>query len=72
MSAKYRTDFHALADGERVTLHPSERNRLHRKPVTATHSNGFFYCDGTPLELGPDYYFGDVHEMLHGYTREQA
>ena len=49
-----------LNDGDRVRLYPNEINPIHRRPVEATYSNGYFYCDGTSPMDGPDYYFGDV------------
>jgi len=49
-----------LSDGDRVRLHPNASNPLHKRPVMATYSSGYFYCDGSRYEDGPDYYFGDV------------
>ena len=42
-----RTDFDAIPDGATIILHPREANPLHRAPVEATHSIGFFYCNGS-------------------------
>lgn len=50
----------SLCDGDRVTLHPNASNPIHKRPVGATFSGGYFYCDGTDPTEGPDYYFGDV------------
>lgn len=49
-----------LKDNDRVRLYPNESNPLHKQPVMATYSRGYFYCDGTDPMDGPDYYFGDV------------
>ena len=49
-----------LYDGARVRLVPLPENPLHRRPVLATFSGGYFFADGTPPEEGPDYYMGDV------------
>lgn len=65
-----RTDFEALEDGARLVLYPTEDNPLHKEPVAATYSGGFFYCDGTSEEEGPDYFFGDVFLYNHGFTLE--
>ena len=43
-----------------MRLHPNASNPIHKRPVEATYSNGYFYCDGTSPMDGPDYYFGDV------------
>ena len=53
-------DVNELNDGDRVRLTPNAANPLHKKPVVATYSGGYFYCDGTSPMDGPDYYFGDV------------
>ena len=63
-----RTDFENLSDGDRVTLHPIAGNPLHKAPVVATYSSGYFYCDGSKPEDGPDYYFGDVLTYNAGFT----
>ncbi len=62
-----RTDFEHLEDGERITLYPNADNPLHKKPVTATYSGGYFYCDGSDLMEGPDYYLGDVLDYNDGF-----
>ena len=49
-----------LEDGEQVILYPNADNPLHKQPIRATHQGGYFYCDGSKPEDGPDYYFGDV------------
>ena len=53
-------DVNSLNDGDRVSLTPNAANPLHKRPVEATYSGGYFYCDGTSPMDGPDYYFGDV------------
>lgn len=53
-------DVNELADDSRVRLHPNAANPLHKAPVLATYSGGYFYCDGADPMDGPDYYFGDV------------
>lgn len=63
-----RTDFENIENDSRVTLHPLPDNPLHRKPVGAFFSNGYFYCDGNKGEDGPDYYFGDVLRFNEGFT----
>lgn len=64
-----RTDFNTLQDGDEIILHPTPRNPLHKKPVKAIYSSGYFYCDGTRPEDGPDYCFGDVLTFNEGFTR---
>jgi hypothetical protein len=49
-----------LDEGARVKLYPNGRNPLHKKPIMATYSQGYFYCDGSDPCDGPDYYVGDV------------
>lgn len=66
-----RTDFENLQDGERITLHPNAENLLHKKPVNAIFSSGYFYCDGSKPEDGPDYYFGDVLRYNDGFTEQE-
>ena len=65
-----RTDFENLHDGQRVRLFPAPSNPIHRAPVSATFSGGYFYCDGTPPTEGPDYYFGDILLYCKGFTGE--
>ncbi len=62
-----RTDFENLTDGVVITLVPNENNPLHKKPIEATYSSGYFYCKGTPPEEGPDYYMGDVLAYNDGF-----
>ena len=64
-----RTDFENLTDGDAITLHPNASNPLHKKPVKATYADGYFYCEGSPPEEGPDYYFGDVLQYNDGFTQ---
>lgn len=63
-----RTDFENLEDGARITLHPNSENPLHKKPVAATYSGGYFYCDGSDPADGPDYYFRDVSAYNRGFV----
>lgn len=63
-----RTDFENLEDGDRVVLHPNESNPLHNSPVKATYVSGYFYCDETNPEKGPDYYFGDAFKYNSGFV----
>lgn len=44
----------------KVMLYPKENNPIHKKPVMATYIDGYFYCEGSDISCGPDYYFGDV------------
>lgn len=63
-----RTDIENLEDGTRITLHPNGDNRLHNSPQAATYSRGYFYCDSTDPEQGPDYWWRDVLMYNHGFT----
>jgi len=65
-----RTDIQNLNDGDRITLFPNNKNPIHNGPVAATFSSGYFYCDGTNPDLGPDYYFRDVLIYNKGFTCE--
>jgi len=49
-----------LSDGDRVRLHPNSDNPIHKQPVYATYSQGYFFCDGSGPADGPDYFFRDV------------
>lgn len=62
-----RTDFENLKDGVEITLFPSGNNPLHKTPVKAVYAGGYFYCAGSPKELGPDYYLGDVLTYCDGF-----
>lgn len=62
-----RTDFENIKNDTRVTLYPNSENPLHKKPVQAFFSSGYFYCDGRPPADGPDYYLGDVLRFIDGY-----
>lgn len=53
-------DLRDLEDGARVRLIPNAMNPLHKKPIFAVYSGGYFYCDGSDPLNGPDYYFRDV------------
>jgi hypothetical protein len=68
MSEHMRTDFENLPDGSVITLHPNDANPLHKEPVKATYSQGYFYCEGTNPMDGPDYYFRDVLQYNSGFT----
>lgn len=63
-----RQDIENLANGEEVTLHPNSSNPIHSKPVKATFSDGYFFCEGTNPEEGPDYYWRDVFQYNKGFT----
>ena len=64
-----RTDFENLQDGDEITLHPNAMNPLHSKPVKTRYIFGYFFCEGTHPEDGPDYYFGDVLAYNEGFTQ---
>lgn len=49
-----------LRNGDRVRLYPSADNPIHKCPVEATFSDGYFFCDGSDPRDGPDYYVRDV------------
>lgn len=70
MDQELRTDFETLSDGDRITIYPHSENPLHKWPVKATFQGGYFYCDGTPPEEGPDYYFGDVLTWNDGFIKD--
>ena len=62
-----RTDFENIKDGSRLVLYPNGNNPIHRNPTHAVYNGGYFYCDGSPPEEGPDYYFRDVNRYVVGY-----
>ena len=62
------TNFEELEEGVCITLYPNETNPMHKKPVRATYSNGYFFCHDSDGLEGPDYYLGDVLMYNHGYT----
>jgi hypothetical protein len=62
-----RTDFASLKDGDRITLIPNGLNPLHKKPIASTFQGGYFYCDGSKPEDGPDYYLRDVSQYNQGF-----
>ena len=64
------TDINNLNDGDRITLYPRQDNPLHKDPIKATYSAGYFYCDGSGLVGAPDYYHGDVLKFNEGFTYE--
>lgn len=66
-----RTDFETLKDGARIVLHPRPENPLHRYPIKALYMSGYFYCEGTPAEEGPDYYTGDVLRFNVGFSDDE-
>lgn len=63
-----RTDWEEMENGTRITLYPNAANPLHKRPVLATYNNGYFYCDETNPEEGPDYYWRDVLLYNEGFT----
>lgn len=63
-----RTDFDALNDGDRITLHPRPDNPLYKRPHVATYQGGYFYADKSRPEDGPDYYMGDVLTYNEGFS----
>ena len=63
----HRTDLESLKNGDRVTLFPKPDNPLHSKPIQAIYNGGFFFCDGTDPEEGPDYYVRDVLRFNEGF-----
>ncbi len=63
-----RNDFQNLEDGQQITLHPNNDNPLHKEPIKATFSDGYFFCEGSNPMDGPDYYFGDVLKFNDGFT----
>lgn len=62
-----KTDFYRIKDGQYVMLFPNDNNLLHSFPVKALYQSGYFYCDMSNPELGPDYYLGDVSKYCDGY-----
>lgn len=70
MTDQLRTDFDHLRNDEEIILHPRPNNPLHKKPVKAVHVGGYFYCDGSPPQEGPDYYLGDVLKFNKGFNTE--
>jgi hypothetical protein len=65
-----RTDIENLKDGDRVVLFPNSLNPLHKKPITASFHDGYFYCESSHAEDGPDYYWRDVLEFNEGFEVE--
>lgn len=63
-----RTDFENLSEGDVITLYPNSANPLHKGPVKATYTNGYFFCEGGNPAEGPDYYLGDVMAYNEGFT----
>ncbi len=63
-----RTDFDNLEHGQKITLVPNDDNPLHKEPIIAWYfSTGYFLCDGSNPDDGPDYYIGDVLKYNHGF-----
>lgn len=62
-----RTDFENIPDRSRVRLFPRPNNPLHKKPVEAIYVSGYYVCDGTSFEAGPDYYVRDVAVYNQGF-----
>ncbi len=67
-----RKDFENLEDGARITLFPNNTNPLHKKPVKATYTGGYYYCDNPLVLEGPDYYFRDVAVYNDGFELEST
>jgi hypothetical protein len=61
------TDIDKLENGQRVKLFPLPGNPLHRVPVFATFSDGYFCCEGSNPYDGPDYYWGDILTYCLGF-----
>lgn len=60
MEMKTIEDLNKVEDGARIRLTPNDQNPIHKSPVLATFSRGYFLCDGSNPIDGPDYYFRDV------------
>ena len=67
-----KTDFENLTDGAAIILHPNEDNPLHKRPIQAVYSGGYFFCKGTDPTEGPDYYMGDVLAYNDGYEIDRT
>ncbi|TJZ85797.1 hypothetical protein [Paracoccus hibiscisoli] len=68
MTGPLRHDFEAIPDFSRIILHPADANLIHRNPVMATRLGDYFYCEGSdPMQMGADYYLGDVAGFMRGY-----
>lgn len=62
-----RRDFENIPNRTRVRLFPKPDNPLHKRPVEAMYISGYYVCDGSPMEAGPDYYFRDVAVYNEGF-----
>ena len=62
-----RTDFDKIESGQWIMLFPNDSNPLHKSPIKAFYNEGYYYCEGTDPNEGPDYYFRDVGQYNHGY-----
>lgn len=65
-----RRDFQSLEDGARVVLYPDDTNPLHREPVKAIFQGGYFFCDGSTAEEGPDYSLKEAAQYTRGFALE--
>lgn len=59
-----------LENGSVVILHPNKYNPIHKKPISATYQDGYFYCKGSDPLNGPDYYWGDILAYCHGWVMD--
>ena len=53
----------SVEDGSKVMITPNVDNPIHKQPVEATFSGGYFMCEGSDPMDGPDYYFRDVFQF---------
>lgn len=63
-----RNDFHELTDHTEILLFPEPDNPIHDKPIKALFSGGYFWCEESPAEEGPDYFYGDVARYCAGFV----
>jgi len=60
-------DLRHVIDGVQVMIYPLPNNLRHQKPVKARYDSGYFYCEGTNLKDGPDYYWRDIFLYNKGF-----
>lgn len=65
-----REDFENIREGQKVTLYPNDINPLHKRPVKALFSGGYFFCENSNVAEGPDYYLGDVLMYNDGFSED--
>ena len=53
-----------LKSGDEVLLTPGPNDPIHKKPVKAIYSGGYFYCHDTNPAEGPDYWWRDAEKYL--------